>query len=925
MGRLKAPEEPGKPQRTMAPRLDVPISSVRKQRKEVRTLVPTVRFEGEVQPYPYQQECLDCIQEARGRDGRALIVMASGLGKTVTAALDVKRWLAEHQGERVLVLCHQNEILRQLRETLEAVLGEDHSFGYFHGQDRSGVDAQLVFASFQTLRNEIGIFRTQEFGYIVVDETHHSQAGTYRTTIERFNPQFLLGMTATVERADEKDIREIYGKEVFSLPLEKALARGLLTPVDYRVITGDDREVSDEDLRKMTIVELNALLAFSGSYADIVQVIRKQIEERGRLRAMVFCRSISECDRIAEYLPGAVSVHSALSLAEQAKRLGQFRAGAMSILVTVDKFNEGVDIPEADLIVFLRPSGTSKTVFFQQLGRGLRRAAGKKQVTVLDFVADSKRLKLVHELWKRVQEEQEKLEEEGSARFDVAIGALEFSSVAERVLYALQMRKKGGASLRRREDKRALSHRFRQFQVEIGKPIEARHIQELIATGQVKEDVVRRVFGGAGSAARAIRRQEELLAIWRDCARELGRNPTRFDFMAFVQGSETRESWFSFQEAFGSEYDREVEEDLELYLATLVQGEPRRRTEKFVGQDAPTKAVVRSGEVPNLTRVERGKDAPQEDVAVQLVSVAQGTHEVREIPISRIRRYENQPREYFSQADLEGLAASIRTVGQLQPVLLRSIEGDSEHDFELIDGERRFRAAKMAGSAVLRAIVMETRSAEEQFLVSAIANFGRAEHTPMETARALQFLMERFGWSVKRAAESFGKTASWAYQYLSLLKLDPEVQTMLSPGRERSKQLPLTVGYLLSNFSGEQQVALAKEVIEKGMRVREAQALIRQAAAAAGVSAAKSTRGRKPSDYFRSLRTAVRGMSERAEQLIELSAGDVEEMMSRRSLSEQREVVAQVEKLSRTTVVLHEMLRAVVLDAGLEEGTAPEE
>src|SRR3989344_1288401 len=192
----------------------------------------------------YQAKCLDQLTESR-RHGkkRALVVMASGLGKTVTAALDAKRWLTSHGG-KLLYLCHQNDILEQARTTFESVLGSKRLYGYFHGQEKDRHRVDCLFASFQTMRKNRNGFKPREFSYTVVDESHHGHAPTYRPTLDYFQPKFLLGITATPERTDLQDIRKVYGEEVYSLPLEDALAQGLLTPVDYRLLTDEIQNLS---------------------------------------------------------------------------------------------------------------------------------------------------------------------------------------------------------------------------------------------------------------------------------------------------------------------------------------------------------------------------------------------------------------------------------------------------------------------------------------------------------------------------------------------------------------------------------------------------------------------------------------------------------------------------------------------------------
>jgi len=389
--------------------------------------------------FGYQRAGLAAIARARkARSRKALVVMASGLGKTVTAAFDVKRWLQNHGG-KVLYLCHQNDILEQARNTFEAVLGHRYKYGYFHGHEKSHRGATCVFASFQTMRESRRTFKRNEFSYIVVDESHHGQATTYLPTLQYFTPDFLLGITATPDRRDLRDIRKIYGQEVFSLPLEVALAKGLLAKVDYRLLTDDlqNLDVLDTPVGRLSVRYLNKKLFVPRRDEEIARIIRRHMRKVDAPRVIIFCASVKHCDKLAAHLPESVAIHSRLSPNEQRARLRMFRDGLVNAILTVDKFNEGVDIPDANLIVFLR-STTSRTIFFQQLGRGLRRARGKESVVVLDFVANCERLQTINDLWEKVGEE----EREYSPREPIPVmavdsGKIHFTHVAKRVLDVL--------------------------------------------------------------------------------------------------------------------------------------------------------------------------------------------------------------------------------------------------------------------------------------------------------------------------------------------------------------------------------------------------------------------------------------------------------------------------------------------------------
>jgi len=352
-----------------------------------------------MQPLSYQSDCLAALVECRRKHRqKALVVMATGLGKTVVSAFDVQRLLTEAPG-RVLYLCHQNDILRQARETFEEILGDSYSYGYFHGTEKHLHKVDVLFASFQTMATWRDAFHRDEFRYVVVDEVHHAHAATFRPTVEYFTPEFLVGLTATPERADGLDITELFGKPVYELGLFKALAQDHLCEVDYRVMTDEIQNagVLDTPAGKLSIAELNRTIFIPKRDEEIVRIIGEKVKEVQNPRVIVFCNSIAHAERMAALMPHAAVVHSKLKHDEKRRRLDAFRRGDVDTVLTVDMLNEGIDIPQANVIVFLRSTG-SKTVFLQQLGRGLRKALGKLKVLVLDFVANCERIEMIDEL-----------------------------------------------------------------------------------------------------------------------------------------------------------------------------------------------------------------------------------------------------------------------------------------------------------------------------------------------------------------------------------------------------------------------------------------------------------------------------------------------------------------------------------------------
>lgn len=358
---------------------------------------------------PGQAEALAAIETAReGGADRGYVNMATGLGKTYVAAHDVARFRAENPDARVLYMCHNTDILRQARNTFSDALGTTSHGNFFGGTYEDQED--IVYATFQSMNRKLGggkvheAFDEQEFDYIVVDESHHGPAETYRQVIEHFKPRFMLGLTATPDRQDQQDIREIFGEELHTELLEDAIAKGHLARPNYRVLTDHVRKLKEieTDLGKVSLSQLNREIFVRRRDGEIADLVAEHLYERENPRTIVFCNSINQAEHMAELLPGDVgTLHSKLPKNLQEERLSDFKAGKLDMLVTVDKLNEGVDVPEANVVVFLR-STESRTVWLQQLGRGLRKTDGKEEVLVLDFAASWERIQDIQNLRNRV-------------------------------------------------------------------------------------------------------------------------------------------------------------------------------------------------------------------------------------------------------------------------------------------------------------------------------------------------------------------------------------------------------------------------------------------------------------------------------------------------------------------------------------------
>ena len=489
-----------------------------------------------IRPRRYQSEALNALDRVRQLGQKiALVVMASGLGKTITAALDVKRFLKKTSNvSRILYLCHQNNILEQAQQEFAKVFGEKYRMGFYNGLTKDEINKMdFIFASFQTMRENLEKFSQNEFDYIVIDESHHSTAETYENVIEYFQPHFKLGLTATPDRADVNDIRHIYGEEVYSLPLADALARNLLTKVEYKLITDElvDKKVLNTPIGKLSIHALNRQFFLKKRDKEIVRILLRYLDEAGS-RAMIFCNSIEYAERIAKLIPNSYAVHSSLSNNEQRARLERFRSGAVNIVTTVDKFNEGIDVPDVNVIVFLRATSSS-TVFYQQLGRGLRKLPGKNKVLVLDFAANCERLLMVRDLRNTIDKVQQKDSKSSSANtakpVDIDFGKFEFTEVTENIIGILE-------KISEKYSPEVMIEQLQQLARELGKTPCQAEVED--SNSCASPSTYRKYFGSYNAALQAAGLElnrtmdysdEELLDQLRALAKKLGKTPTLKD------------------------------------------------------------------------------------------------------------------------------------------------------------------------------------------------------------------------------------------------------------------------------------------------------------------------------------------------------------------------------------------------------------
>jgi superfamily II DNA or RNA helicase/HKD family nuclease len=367
--------------------------------KSQRSERDAIAFFAEIHPYPHQQEALDELSYAR-LEGKTenLIIAATGTGKTLLAAFDYHRLCGEYGGRPTLLfVAHREDILQQSLGAFRAVM-KDSDFGELNVGAERADDWRHVFASVQSLAHlTLSEISPTRFDAIVIDEFHHAEAPTYQRLLDHFRPRQLIGLTATPERTDGRNVIERFGVPTYELRLWHALDRKLLCPFHYFGID-DKTDLTDIDWvgGKYADADLDRRYVDQGEERAriIINELLEKVDDLERMRTVAFCATIRHAEFMAQAFRkvglDAFALHSALPKDTRKELVRRFRNGDLPILCTVDLFNEGVDIPEINTVLFLRPT-ESATVFIQQLGRGLRNHPEKGALTVLDFVGQQNR------------------------------------------------------------------------------------------------------------------------------------------------------------------------------------------------------------------------------------------------------------------------------------------------------------------------------------------------------------------------------------------------------------------------------------------------------------------------------------------------------------------------------------------------------
>ncbi len=353
---------------------------------EVYETENSVQAAQEIKPNKMQEAALAQIAGLREKElDKGLIISATGTGKTYLSAFDVRAY----QPKRMLFIVHREQILLKALEDFKRVLGgKDEDFGILSGT-RKDYKAKYLFATVQTISREnyLSQFKEDDFDYILIDEVHRAGASSYERVLEYFRPEFLLGMTATPERTDDYNIYKLFDYNIaYEIRLQEALEEDMLCPFHYFGVT--DLEYIGE---KIEDIELFSKLVTEERVNHLLDKITYYGHSGKQIQGLIFCSRKKEAQELSKVLNSKGYRTRALTgdnlQQEREETIEMLETGALEYILTVDIFNEGIDIPSLNQIVMLRQTESS-IIFIQQLGRGLRKHKSKDYVTIIDFIAN---------------------------------------------------------------------------------------------------------------------------------------------------------------------------------------------------------------------------------------------------------------------------------------------------------------------------------------------------------------------------------------------------------------------------------------------------------------------------------------------------------------------------------------------------------
>ena len=360
----------------------------------------TTEIGKKIKPYPYQKDIVNkCLEQYKNKKNKILIELATGLGKTYTVAFIVKDFLEKNKNLKILFLAHQVEIVTQNATAFKNIFGiGQYSYSGCVGGFIPENETTFTFGVFDTIYTKIDKFKRDSFDIIIVDEAHHVPATTYKKVVEHFKSKLLIGLTATPFRTDSQDVLQFFGGpegHIGKYDLYWALKHRWLAFPKYQVYGHDiSQEKIDAIQKGFSVDDIDRNLFIKEKDEKMIQALEKKANEIKKCKAIVFCRNISHIKHLIKYFPpgkATFAYSGQMSGEERRNNIREFREGNYQYILTCNLFNEGIDIPETNLLAFLRTTN-SRLIWLQQLGRGLRRTKEKEFVDVFDFVGSVARV-----------------------------------------------------------------------------------------------------------------------------------------------------------------------------------------------------------------------------------------------------------------------------------------------------------------------------------------------------------------------------------------------------------------------------------------------------------------------------------------------------------------------------------------------------
>ncbi len=350
-------------------------------------------------PHEYQDKIIDKVIETyKGGGKKALYIVATGMGKTIIASTIANKLYAAGL-KKILIVCHSIPLAIQLQKSFWSQIGKSMKTRLFmDGKIPVPIDG-INFGLYQTLYNNLGGLQPGVFDLIIVDEAHHARANAFEVCLNHLKPRFLIGMTATPWRSDGLALEQMFGVPLAKVSLVDGMRLGYLSKVDYRLMCDNINwsEVSKMSKKKISVRDLNKRLFIPQRDDAIISEVMKVARGMRRPKIAVFSPSVAHAESFAKLLNIAgIPTGCVTSKNKQNahKTLLEFSSDKLSAITAVDILNEGIDVPDINVLVFLRTTH-SRRIFVQQLGRGLRTSKFKDKVVVLDFVTDIRRIALV--------------------------------------------------------------------------------------------------------------------------------------------------------------------------------------------------------------------------------------------------------------------------------------------------------------------------------------------------------------------------------------------------------------------------------------------------------------------------------------------------------------------------------------------------